>query len=128
MSGMNARLAVSLNSLLTREGFDATLQQRAPETAGDFEPEVPAQGWVDIATVKAVWDNPRNQVLGLNDSGAASMVTRRMTIAYRDGLKRPESAIELRVVVNGVANKVLGISEIGEKVGLRLMLDAGTER
>jgi len=128
MSGMNARLAVSLNSLLAREGFDATLQQRAPETGGDFEPETPVQGWVDLATVKAVWDNPRSQVLGLNDGGAASMVTRRMTIAYRDDLKAPESAVELRVVVNGQANKVLGISEIGEKVGLRLMLDAGTER
>lgn len=123
---INTRLAVNLVSMLSRHGFDATLQQQSAQTGGDFDAETPS--WVTLATVKAVWDNPRSQVKGLNDSAPASMVTRRLTIAYRDELKSTVEAIGLRVVVNGVASSVLAVSEIGEKVGLRLMLDAGTER
>jgi hypothetical protein len=126
MSGVNTRLAANVVSLLAREGFDATLQQASAQTGGDFDAETPT--FKTLATVKAVWDNPRSQVKGLNDGGPASMVSRRMTIAYRDDLKSTEEAVGLRAVVNGVVNNVLAVSEIGEKVGLRLMLDAGTER
>ncbi|MET4294719.1 hypothetical protein ABIB06_006552 [Bradyrhizobium sp. LB8.2] len=123
---INTRLAAQVAGMLTRHGFDVTLQQGSSETGGDFDPENPT--WTDLTTVKAVWDNPRNQVKGLNDGGAASMVSRRMTIAYREDLKATEEAIGLRVVVNGVPSNVLAVSEIGSKVGLRLMLDAGTEQ
>lgn len=122
---LNDRLAQQLAGMLSRHGFAATLQQRSGESDDDFETDTLT--WTDLAEVRAVWDNPRNQVKGLDDMAPASMMTRRMTIAYREDLKATEEAVGLRVVVNGVPSNVLAIGEIGEKVGLRLMLDMGTE-
>lgn len=122
---LNDRLSTNLNSMLSRHGFDATLQHRVGESESDFEPDDPS--WSNIATVKAVWDNPRAQTRGVNDTAPASMVTRRMTLAYRSDLKETEKAVGLRVLVDGVAHGVLGIGMIGSQVGLRLIVDAGTE-
>lgn len=80
-----------------------------------------------IATVKAVWDNPRRFVKGVTDGAPSSTTQRYMTIAYRDDLKAPDAAVGLRVTVNGVTSNVISIGEIGERVGLRMLLDAGTE-
>jgi hypothetical protein len=121
----DARLAANVISLLSRRGFDATLQQASQQTGSDFDVGNPT--WSDLATVKAVWDNPRTQWKGLNDSAPASVFQRRMTIAYRDDIKSTDKAVGLRVVVNGTAHNVISVAEIGEKVGLRLMLEEGTE-
>jgi hypothetical protein len=121
---IHARLRARLDALLAREGFEATLQQGSQQS-GDFD--VTSSEWSDIATVKALWDNPRRMWKGLNDGAPASSTERRMTIAHRDELKEPSSAVRLRVVVNGVISNVLSVAEIGEKVGLRLSLDTGTE-
>ena len=121
---IHTRLRARLEALLAREGFEATLQHGSQES-GDFD--VTPSEWSDLATVKALWDNPRRMWKGLNDSAPASSAERRMTIAYRDDLKEPSSAVRLRAVVNGVISNVLSVAEIGEKVGLRLYLDTGTE-
>lgn len=123
---VNTRLAAGVVRMLARHGFDVTLQQKAPETVGDFDTS--HRDWEVLDTVKGVWDNPRTGTKGLNDMAPASMVTRRMTISYRADLKPTSKAVDLRVVVNGNPVNVLSISEIGERVGLRLMLDEGTEK
>lgn len=119
------RLAPMLVTMLAKHGFDAVLERRSEAAASEFEVVAPV--WSILATVKAVWDNPRRLVKGLNDEAPAAMGQRYMTIAYRDDLKDNGAAVGLRVVVNGVPTNVLSIGEIGEKVGLRLMLDTGTE-
>lgn len=46
-----------------------------------------------------------------------------MTIAYRGDL----NAQYTRVVVNGTSHNIISISTIGDQVGLRLTVEAGTE-
>jgi hypothetical protein len=122
---LNDRLAVMVVRMLGKHGFDVTLQRKADDGSDDFT--VGAGGMTDLGTVKAVWDNPRRLTKGLADGGSASSAQRYMTIAYRADLKDSAAAVGLRVLVDGVATNVLAIGPIGDKVGLRLMLDAGTE-
>lgn len=121
---VNDRLATMVIRMLARDGFLVAIEQQNTP-GGDFD-STPSS-WVAVATVKAVWDNPRSFLKGLNDGAPASSVQRRMTIAYRDDLKDPSSGVGLRVTVNGVICNVISVGEIGERVGLRLMLDMGTE-
>lgn len=121
---LNTRLAAMLETVLLKHGFDATLQrQSAP--ADDFSSE--PLSWNTVAVVRAVWDNPRRMVRGLNDVAPAATSSRYMTIAYRTDLKDPASAVGLSVIVNGMRHSVSAIGEIGQQVGLRLILDSGTE-
>lgn len=121
---IHSRMRTRLEALMERDGFAATLQQGSQES-GDYD--VTPSEWSELATVKALWDNPRRMWKGLNDGAPASSAERRMTIAYRDDLKEPSEAVRLRVVVNDVISNVLSVAEIGERVGLRLTLDTGTE-
>ncbi|WP_442577858.1 phage head completion protein [Mesorhizobium sp. ASY16-5R] len=118
------RLAVMVTRMLARDGFIAAIE-RQNTPGGDFASTAPS--WVAVATVQAVWDNPRTFTKGVNDGAPASTITRKMTIAYRDDLKDPSSGVGLRVTVNGVVHNVISVGEIGARVGLRLLLDAGTE-
>jgi hypothetical protein len=123
VSDINTRIAEQLVGMLDRHGFDVTVQQRSAQTS---DLEVENLPWNALATVSAVWDNPRTQIKGLNDGAPASMVTRRMTIAYLEDLKNTPVSVGLRVQANGVFHNVLGIAEIGAQAGLRLTLDTGT--
>ncbi|WP_167507048.1 MULTISPECIES: hypothetical protein [unclassified Mesorhizobium] len=122
---INDHLAVMLVRTLAKHGFDVTLQRQVDDGGDDFTPG--ASGYLNVATVKAVWDNPRRMIKGTADGGFVASAQRYMTIAYRDDLKDAASAVGLRVIVGGVATNVLAITPIGDKVGLRLMLDVGTE-
>lgn len=121
---INTRLAAQVTRMLKEHGFDATLQQRVDNSSNDFEISQPT---VTEIAVRAVWDNPRLGLKTVNDGAQASLSPRYMTIAYRDDIKSTSSAVGLRVLVNGIANDVLAVAQIGDKVGLRLYVQAGTE-
>ncbi|WP_322884170.1 hypothetical protein U8C35_06465 [Sinorhizobium medicae] len=121
---INERLSAMLVTTVAKHGFDATIE-RLTASGGDLDSTPPA--WATVATVKAVWDNPRRLYKGVNDGAPSSMVQRHMTIAYRADLKDPSSGVGLRVLVDGVYCNVISIGQIGEHVGLRLLLDMGTE-
>jgi hypothetical protein len=120
---INTRLASQLISILARNGFDVTLQQKSDQPAGDYDASTVT--WSDVATVKACWDTPRIGRKGINDGAPQSEFQRQMTIAYRAGFKDTVSAVGARVVVDGVNYNILSAGVIGEQVGLRLYLDAG---
>lgn len=110
--------------MLQEHGFDATLQQRVDNSDNDFEISSPT---ITNTAVRAVWDNPRLGYKTVNDGGQASLSPRFATIAFRDDIKETSKAVGLRLVVDGVASDILSVSPIGDKVGLRLYLQTGTE-
>lgn len=121
---INTRLDAQLNRMLNQHGFDATLQQRVDNSDNDFEISQPT---VTNITVRAVWDNPRLGYKTVNDGAQASLSGRFATIAYRDDIKSTSKAVGMRLVVNGVASEVQSVTPIGDKVGLRLYVQTGTE-
>lgn len=121
---INERLAAMTVRMLQRDGFNVVIQRLS--TPGD-ELDASPSSWSNVATVKALWDNPRAFTKNVNDGAPASSVQRRMTIAYRDDLAAPYSGVGLRVVVDSVPCNVVSLGSIGDRVGMRLLLDMGTE-
>jgi len=114
-----------LPGMLSRLGFDVTLQSYAAGAGGDFSDTDGT--WSDVATFSAVWDTSSgfgSERLG--DGRAQSQSRLGMLIAYRSDLKDAASVGNKRISYNGTTYNIAAAQIVGDRVGIRLTLEDGS--
>ena len=123
MSEFYQDLAKDLDDILEDLGFDVEIQK---PVLTDDDYGASNKVWVSIGTVKFAWDtNSSKETIkrGKNESQASYTAL----ISYRDDVALTDEAARARVLYNGTAFNIISSQIIGDKVGLKLMLEEGTQ-